>query len=234
VKLSLKKSVIGWKPDDVIPADSSSWPDVGVTGQIVTSTAVNDPALFEANLRDERYLPFENAGAVSQWTIALPATDEFDRQTISDVILHLRFVARSAAVAGAAAGTPNLPAANDSHRRLLASWRSDFSDQWIQLLATASTLTATATVPLPALTPAMTPYRLRLNPGTGAMTAASAWIVYRDAAGTRRIGVEIPLSGPLPAGTLAFDTSAPTTPRLVYAILAGSPVVEDVLIAFKV
>ncbi|MCX9029027.1 MAG: hypothetical protein OIN86_12730 [Candidatus Methanoperedens sp.] len=51
--------------------------------------------LFETNLRDERYLPFELSGAVSQWRLELPAdVRQFDYNTISDVILHLRYTAR--------------------------------------------------------------------------------------------------------------------------------------------
>jgi hypothetical protein len=49
--------------------------------------------LFETNLCDERYLPFELSGAVSQWR--LPAdVRQFDYNTISDAILHLRYTAR--------------------------------------------------------------------------------------------------------------------------------------------
>ena len=32
---------------------------------IVTSTAQNDSGMFETNLRDDRYLPFENSGVIS-------------------------------------------------------------------------------------------------------------------------------------------------------------------------
>src|SRR5262249_25998408 len=40
---------------------------------IVTSTGQNDSGLFETNLRDERYLPFEGSGCVSEWQLELPA-----------------------------------------------------------------------------------------------------------------------------------------------------------------
>jgi hypothetical protein len=51
--------------------------------------------LFETNPRDERYLPFEGAGAVSEWQIELPAGfRQFDYDTISDVVQHLRHTAR--------------------------------------------------------------------------------------------------------------------------------------------
>jgi hypothetical protein len=72
----------------------------GSTQSIVTSSAQNDSGMFETNLRDERYLPFENAGAISEWSLELPANPakgdpcQFDYQTISDVILHVRYTAR--------------------------------------------------------------------------------------------------------------------------------------------
>lgn len=62
---------------------------------IVTSGAQGDTGLFETNLRDERYLPFEGAGAISTWRLELPSEfRQFDYKTISDVILHIRYTAR--------------------------------------------------------------------------------------------------------------------------------------------
>ncbi|MEQ1844080.1 MAG: insecticidal toxin protein [Nitrospira sp.] len=72
----------------------------GSLQSIVTSSAQNDSGLFETNLRDERYLPFENSGVVSEWQLQLPADPskkdpaQFDYETISDVILHIRYTAR--------------------------------------------------------------------------------------------------------------------------------------------
>jgi len=64
---------------------------------IVTSTAQNDSGMFETNLRDERYLPFEGSGVVSEWQLELPAdVRQFDYDTISDVIVHFRYTAREA------------------------------------------------------------------------------------------------------------------------------------------
>ena len=45
----------------------------GSLQSIVTSSGQNDSGLFETNLRDERYLPFEGSGAISEWQLALPA-----------------------------------------------------------------------------------------------------------------------------------------------------------------
>ena len=64
---------------------------------IVTSHAQNDSGLFELNFRDDRYLPFEGAGVISRWRLELMQDKElrhFDYDTISDVILHLRYTAR--------------------------------------------------------------------------------------------------------------------------------------------
>jgi len=72
----------------------------GSLQSIVTSSAQNDSGLFETNLRDERYLPFENSGVDSEWQLELPANPskgdpcQFDYDTISDVILHIRYTAR--------------------------------------------------------------------------------------------------------------------------------------------
>jgi hypothetical protein len=62
---------------------------------IATSSAQNDSGLFELNFRDERYLPFEGAGAISNWQIKLNKDfAQFDLSTIADVIIHLKYTAR--------------------------------------------------------------------------------------------------------------------------------------------
>jgi Tc toxin complex TcA C-terminal TcB-binding domain len=67
----------------------------GAIQSIVTSGGQNDSGLFESNLRDERYLPFEGHGAIGRWRIQLPTQFKtFDHDTTSDVILHLRYTAR--------------------------------------------------------------------------------------------------------------------------------------------
>jgi len=70
--------------DDLVPMQS-----------VATSNSQNDSGMFELNFRDERYLPFEGAGAISRWRIELPGEfRQFDYDTISDVILHLKYTAR--------------------------------------------------------------------------------------------------------------------------------------------
>jgi hypothetical protein len=65
------------------------------TQAIATSSGQNDSGLFEVNFRDERYLPFEGAGAASVWRLELTSPwRKFDHETMSDVILHLRYTSR--------------------------------------------------------------------------------------------------------------------------------------------
>jgi hypothetical protein len=70
----------------------------GSMESIVTSSAQNDSGLFEANLHDERVLPFEYAGVVSTWQLTLPGYNgglrQFNYDTITDLIIHMRYTAR--------------------------------------------------------------------------------------------------------------------------------------------
>ena len=59
---------------------------------IAVSNGQNDSGVFELNFRDERYMPFENAGAISQWQIDLPTTfQQFDYNSITDVVVQIRY-----------------------------------------------------------------------------------------------------------------------------------------------
>jgi Tc toxin complex TcA C-terminal TcB-binding domain len=65
------------------------------TTSISTSSAQNDTGTFEFSFRDERYLPFEGAGAISEWELKLPSIiRSFDYNTISDVIIHVSYTAK--------------------------------------------------------------------------------------------------------------------------------------------
>ena len=80
-------------------ADGSSDPrfvyNFAATQSIATSTGQNDSGMFEVNFRDDRYLPFEGAGAISTWQITMPQdTNAFNFETISDVILNFNYTSR--------------------------------------------------------------------------------------------------------------------------------------------
>lgn len=120
---------------------------------IVTSGGQADSGLFETNLRDERYLPFEGAGVVSTWRLDVPQeTNRFDPATITDVVLHLRYTARKGQpelrdaawqdVFGSTYGSSVPPrgpcedtAANAMPPLRLLSVRHQFPDAWHRLFA---------------------------------------------------------------------------------------------------
>jgi hypothetical protein len=110
---------------------------------MVTSTAQNDSGLFYLNFDDERYLPFEGAGAISSWRIQLNKDfRQFDYSTISDVILHVRYTSREGGdilrnLASTELKTKTLKAiamaeGQNGLARLL-SLRAEFPSQWYTL-----------------------------------------------------------------------------------------------------
>lgn len=112
----------------------------GSLQSIVTSSAQNDSGLFETNLRDERYLPFENFGAISEWQLQLPANPsrkdptQFDYDTISDVILHIRYTAREGGSLLRRGAMDNLKTAIEEAHAVgsarLFSIRHEFPSEW--------------------------------------------------------------------------------------------------------
>jgi hypothetical protein len=107
--------------------------DRKVLESVVTSTAQNDPGVFDAGGRDERYQPFEGGGAISRWRLELPTDFEmFDYGTISDVILHLRYTARDGGDAFKASAVATLKSVlkNGQELRRLFSLRHEFPSEW--------------------------------------------------------------------------------------------------------
>jgi Tc toxin complex TcA C-terminal TcB-binding domain/Neuraminidase-like domain/Salmonella virulence plasmid 28.1kDa A protein/Putative peptidoglycan binding domain len=137
--------------------------DRKVIGSIVTSSGQNDSGLFEPSMRDERYLPFEGAGAVSTWRLELPTEfPTLDYQTISDVVLHLRYTAKDGgeeireaardAVKAHFGDTANAHLGDTANSPLvrLFSLRHEFPAEWHRFVTTPADPTAnvTATVDL--------------------------------------------------------------------------------------
>lgn len=93
--------------DQGLPADDTRFVENNIPVKAVAvSSAQNDSGVFELSFRDDRYLPFEGAGAVSEWSLELfndlPANNpdfgkalrQFDYNTISDAVLHIKYTAR--------------------------------------------------------------------------------------------------------------------------------------------
>src|SRR5262249_51930794 len=108
------------------------------TKSIAASSGQSDSGMFELNFRDDRYLPFEGAGAISRWRFMLPQEFRaFDYDTISDLVVHLRYTARDGG------GTLSAAARGDLTTRLnalthngttgmieLISLGQDFASEW--------------------------------------------------------------------------------------------------------
>ncbi|MEM8545272.1 MAG: hypothetical protein AAGF66_14935, partial [Cyanobacteria bacterium P01_H01_bin.119] len=79
---------------DTIPGSIRA--DWRANQQIALSTGVDDSGVFELNFNDDRYLPFEGTGAVSNWLLEMPlSTNAIDFDTISDVVINLRYMCKT-------------------------------------------------------------------------------------------------------------------------------------------
>lgn len=100
------------------------------TQTIATSSGQADLGLFDDNLRDERWRPFEGQGAICTMNLGLdPRDNNFDISTITDVILTVRYTAwggadQTAANFVRAALKPTTP------RSILVSARNTFPDNY--------------------------------------------------------------------------------------------------------
>jgi hypothetical protein len=148
LRSSVRTSPTGNYPRQV-PDDDRFVDYTGAIQSVVTSTGQSDSGIFETNLRDERLLPFENAGAESTWRLQLPKDYRaFDYSTISDVILHVRYTARQ--------GVPDddvrqaLDALfSDATRTTFAlvfSLRHDFPTEWAAFVQGNASSAFTATI----------------------------------------------------------------------------------------
>ncbi len=107
------------------------------TKAIATSSGLNDAGMFEFNFRDERYLPFEGAGVVSEWELSLTeetALRQFDYETISDCIMHCHFTARDGGDKAVAVERANEHIAQSS---ILLDMKRDYGTQWHRFVTPA-------------------------------------------------------------------------------------------------
>jgi hypothetical protein len=136
----------------------------GTVQSIVTSSAQSDSGLFETNLNDQRYLPFEASGAASsQWQLTLPSdVPQFDFDTITDVVLHLRYTAREGGDVLKAGAVGNLQTLIKNAQTIgsvcLFSIRHEFPTQWAKFQnVTIGGVTLTAELQL-TLVPELYPF----------------------------------------------------------------------------
>lgn len=98
-QVRVKTDVTSGYPEGPVGADPRFIYNYAANSQsIVMGNAQDDPGLFisaiASNIADQRYLPFENAGAISSWHLEmLQINNEVDLSTVGDVVLHLYYTA---------------------------------------------------------------------------------------------------------------------------------------------
>jgi len=176
----------------------------GTIQAVVTSSGQGDSGLFETNLRDERYLPFEYSGVISQWQLQLPANPmngepcQFDFDTITDVILHVRYTAREGGETLRSAAVANLQKQIANAQTVgsvrLFSIRHEFPGEWAKFRSiTIGGTTVTAGLSLNLLPqhypfwaqPLLGPSSIKQIQFLGEMTdGTSSGHIYANTAGT--------------------------------------------------
>jgi hypothetical protein len=141
-----------------------------VPQKIAMGNAQDDPGLFitaiASNIADQRYLPFENAGAVSSWHLEMPQiTNEVDLSTVGDIMVHLFYTAidggaplQQAAEANNAANLPTsgvkvfsaqndfaAPSASVANPYPISPWQGFLSKPLVTSTTLAWPITATQT-----------------------------------------------------------------------------------------
>ena len=118
----------------------------GAIQSIVTSSGNNDSGMFETNFNDERPLPFEFAGAESEWKLDLPAQHRaFDYAGVTDVDLVMSYTARQGVDPSKVTTFLNdlFQDISQSNLALLFSLRQDFPAEWSAFVGGAGPFTAT-------------------------------------------------------------------------------------------
>ena len=185
------------------------------TQTIATSSGQNDAGLFDVNLRDDRWLPFEGQGAISTWNLVLdPRDNNFDLSTISDVVLHIRYTARGGGdqtVANVVRSA--IKSQVETSRSILVSVRSTFGNAWYSFFNPAGQAGTPQTLTLP-LTNVIFPYS---NLGSGIKIIGIAFYVAQSGGATGSVAAMFgQTGGTLQSFTLALGdiTGAPLTVAL--------------------
>lgn len=76
-------------------ADGPLKENMRASQQIAVSTGIDDDGMFVFNFDDERYLPFEGTGAISRWALQFSDGQEDMIESITDIIVHMRYTAKS-------------------------------------------------------------------------------------------------------------------------------------------
>lgn len=97
------KAILTQTHNEILLPTGARRSDMRAHQQIALSTGLDDNGLFTLNFEsNERYLPFEYTGAISNWTLEFPKPDRQKAvlESINDIVIHLRYTARVPAASG--------------------------------------------------------------------------------------------------------------------------------------
>ena len=205
--------------DDGLPADDARFVENNISVKaIAASSGQNDSGVFELNFRDERYLPFEGAGAISDWSLELfsdlptnnpdPASPDFgkplrqfDYASIADAILHIKYTAKEDAGPFKNGAISNLreyysqEGATPSLRML--NLRQEFPSQWHRFLHPSNP--ASGNILELEMSPGLFPFR----DDRKTLSVNSIWLFVRGRDGENYTAT---LNPPLPSPSPGSDT----------------------------
>jgi hypothetical protein len=102
---------------------------------IATSHGEYDNGLFVLKFDDDRFLPFEGAGAISSWDITLLREhNPFDYSTLTDVILHVSYTAQDGGGQLGTAAKAHLDDILPDNGMLLVGLKQSFPTAWENFL----------------------------------------------------------------------------------------------------
>lgn len=97
------KAILTQTRNEIVLPTGQVRTDMRAHQQIALSTGLDDNGLFTLTFdSNERYLPFEYTGAISDWTLEFPNPDRQKAalESINDIVIHLRYTARATAASG--------------------------------------------------------------------------------------------------------------------------------------
>nr|WP_241194392.1 neuraminidase-like domain-containing protein [Pseudomonas synxantha] len=97
------KAILTQTRNEIVLPTGERRTDMRAHQQIALSSGLDDNGLFTLTFdSNERYLPFEYTGAISDWTLEFPNPDRQKAilESINDIVIHLRYTARAAAAGG--------------------------------------------------------------------------------------------------------------------------------------
>jgi hypothetical protein len=141
---SIRKNTELSSADDPYPQKTDVMDDrfiynLAMIQSIATSSGQNDSGLFTLDFNDARYLPFEGAGAISNWQLELPGTfRSFDYNTITDVIITINYTSKDGGEILKKSAEEHLKTFTKNNEKVpferLFSMKNEFGSEWHRFL----------------------------------------------------------------------------------------------------